>query len=54
MRDTLKEVGDKTGVGPGIDIVDRRDRFHVTMDPGASLRLSPLPTCLDSWTTTLP
>ena len=40
MRDTLKEVGDKTGVGPGIDIVDRRDRFHVTMDPGASLRLS--------------
>ena len=40
MRDTLKEVGDKTGVGPGIDIVDRRDRFHVTVDPGASLRLS--------------
>ena len=22
MRDTLKEVGDKTGVGPGIDIVE--------------------------------
>ena len=40
MRDTLKEVGDKTGVGPGIDIVDLRDRFHVTMDSGASLRLS--------------
>ena len=40
MRDTLKEVGDKTGVGPGIDIVDLRDRFHVTMDPGASLRFS--------------
>ena len=38
MRDTLKEVGDKTGVGRGIDIVDLRDRFHVTMDPGASLR----------------
>ena len=40
MRDTLKEVGDKTGVGPGIDIVDLRDWFHVTMDSGASLRLS--------------
>ena len=40
MRDTLEEVGDKTGVGPGIDIVDLRDRFHVTMDSGASLRLS--------------
>ena len=40
MRDTLKEVGDKTGVGPGIDIVDLRDRFHAAMDPGASLRLS--------------
>ena len=40
MMDTLKEVGDKTGVGPGIDIVDLRDRFHVTMDPGASLRFS--------------
>ena len=38
MRDTLKEVGDKTGAGHGIDIVDLRDRFHVTMDPGASLR----------------
>ena len=40
MRDTLKEVGDKTGVGPGIDIVDLRDRLHVTMDAGASLRFS--------------
>ena len=40
MRDTLKEVGDKMGVGPRIDIVDLRDRFHVTMDSGASLRLS--------------
>ena len=27
-------------MGPGIDIVDLRDRFHVTMDSGASLRLS--------------
>ena len=35
-----REVGDKTGVGPGIDIVDLRDKFHATMDPGASLRLS--------------
>ena len=40
MRDTLKEVGDKRGEGPGIDIVDLRDMFHVTMDPGASLRFS--------------
>ena len=40
MRDTLKEVGDKAGVGPGIDIVDLRDRFHVTMDSGTSMRLS--------------
>ena len=40
MRDTLKEVGDKTGVVPGVDIVDLRDRFHVTMDPRASLRFS--------------
>ena len=40
MRDTLKEVRDKTGVAPGIDIVDLRDRFHFTMDPGNSLRFS--------------
>ena len=56
MRDTLKEVGDKTGLGPGIDIVDLLDRFHVTMAPGASLRFSlpSWPTCLDSWRITLP
>ena len=40
MRETLKEVGIKTGLGPGIDIVDLRDRFYVTMSPGASLRFS--------------
>ena len=37
MRETLKEVGIKTGLGPGIDIVDLRDRLYVTMSLGASL-----------------
>ena len=40
MRETLKKVGIKTGLGPGIDIMDLRDRFYVTMSPGASLRFS--------------
>ena len=40
MRETLKIVGIKTGLAPGIDIVDLRDRFYVTMSPGASLRFS--------------
>ena len=40
MRETLKELGIKTVVGPGIDIVDLFDRFYVTMSPGASLRFS--------------
>ena len=40
MRETLKEVGIKTGLGPGIDIVYLRDIFYVTMSPGASLRFS--------------
>ena len=31
-------VGIKTGLGPGIDILYLRDRFYVTMSPGASLR----------------
>ena len=34
MRETLKTVGIKTGLGPGIDIVDLRDRFYVSMYPG--------------------
>ena len=40
MRDKLEKIGDETGLGPGIDIVDIRDRFHVNMDPEASLRFS--------------
>ena len=40
MRETLKTVGIKTGLAPDIDIVDLRDRFYVTMSPGASLRFS--------------
>ena len=40
MRETLKTVGIKAGLGPGIDIVGLRDRFYVTMSPGASLRFS--------------
>ena len=40
MRDKLETIGDETGLGPGIDIVDLRDRFHVTMSPVASLRFS--------------
>ena len=42
MKETLKTVGIKTGLGPGIDIVDLRDRFFATMSSGASLRF-PLP-----------
>ena len=40
MRETLKEVGVKTGLGPGIDIVYLRDRFVVTVSPGVSCRFS--------------
>ena len=40
MNEILKTVGIKTGLGPGIDIVDLRDRFYVTMSPGVSLRFS--------------
>ena len=40
MRDKLEKFGDETGLGHGIDIVDLRDRFHVTMSLGASLRFS--------------
>ena len=40
MRETLKTVGIKMALAPGIDIVDLRDRFYVTMSPGASLRFS--------------
>ena len=40
MSETLKEVEIKTGLGPGIDIMDLRDRFYVTMSPGATLRFS--------------
>ena len=38
MRETLKTVGIKTLLGPGINIVDLRDRFYVTMSTRASLR----------------
>ena len=47
MREILKTVGIKTGLAPEIDIVDLRDRFYVTMSPGASLRFS-LPIALTS------
>ena len=40
MRETLKTVGIKTGMGPGIDIVDLRDKFYVIMSPGTSLPFS--------------
>ena len=40
MRDKLEKIGDETSLGPGIDIVDLRDRFYVTMSLGASLRFS--------------
>ena len=50
MRVALKDGGVKMGLGPGI--VFLRDRFYVTMSPGALLRffLFPLPACLASWT----
>ena len=40
MRETCKDAGIKTDLGPGMDIVDLRDRFYVTMSPGVSLRFS--------------
>ena len=55
MRETLKEVGFKTGLGPGINIVSLRDRFYVTMSQGASLRFPlPIAPTSHSWTITLP
>ena len=40
MQDALEAISDQTGQGTGIDIVYYRDRFFVTMTPGASLRFS--------------
>ena len=40
MRDKLEEIGDKTGLGAGIDIVYIHDKFHIAMSPGASFRFS--------------
>ena len=49
VRDMLEKIGDETGLGPGIDIVDLRDRFHPTI----AFRY-PWPTCWDSWAIALP